>query len=289
MLRVFRRIRRWHTYPVLILPLQRGPLHGFYHFFVGYFLPVFWFSATRPSTKVAIMDSTPFNEWFELLPGLSPEILPRDTVVKIAYRARLWGFAQGYRVRAFVGWDKREFFAKRKFPLIHQRILSRISTFSTEKKERMPKIILLGRDFTPLHYRGKLKSRYGVAKRNIPNLGETAKFLSEKWDLELVDPATLSPLGMAQKTLHAEILIGQHGAALANMFFLRPKSHVIEIGWEQIREPQTLDMYRRLATELGHYWQRPILQEDRFDAIDPTELESVLEKTLSAGKTNPSG
>lgn len=273
-------LRRWGKYPILLLPLQRGPLHGFFHFFMGYFLPVFGFRLKHPHKKIAVMDSAPLNTWFDLLPGPGPEIVPRDKVVKIAYLARFARYARGFRVKAFVGWDKSDRYSKRDLATLRDALREHTSSSAGSVSTRRPQIIILGRDFTPRHYAENLPTRYGTAKRNVPNLKEVVSALSKEWDIELVDGATISPVEMVAKCLSASVLIGQHGAALTNLFFLTPGSHVVEIGWPELADNEFLDMYRKMSHELGLAWQRPILQTDRFSKIDAEDLDLVLRNTI---------
>ena len=243
---------------------------------MGYFLPVFGFCLKHPLKKIAVMDSTPLNNWFDLLPGAGPEIVPRDKVVKIAYLARFARYARGFRVRAFVGWDKSDRYSKRDLAAIRDALRQHTSSIAASVTTRRPQIIVLGRDFTPQHYAENLPTRYGTAKRNIPNLKEVVSALSKEWDIELVDGATISPIEMVAKCLSASVLIGQHGAALTNLFFLPPGSHVVEIGWPELANDDYLDMYRKMCLELGLQWQRPILQSDKFSNIDARDVDSLL-------------
>ena len=222
------------------------------------------------------MDSAPLNTWFDLLPGPEPEIVPRDKVVKIAYLARYARYARGFRVKALVGWDKSDRFSKRDLAIIRDALREHASSSAASVSTRRPKIIVLGRDFTPQHYAENLPTRYGTAKRNIPNLSEIVSALSRNWDIELVDGATISPIEMGAKCLSASVLIGQHGAALTNLFFLPPGSHVVEVGWPELEDNQFLDMYRRLSQELGLHWQRAILQTDRFSEVELSALALIL-------------
>ena len=273
-------LRRWGKYPILLLPLQRGPLHGFFHFFMGYFLPVFGFRLKYPHKKIAVMDSAPLNTWFDLLPGPGPEIVPRDKVVKIAYLARFARYARGFRVKAFVGWDKSDRYSKRDLATIRDALREHTSSIAASVTTRRPQVIVLGRDFTPQHYAENLPTRYGTAKRNIPNLKEVVSALSKEWDIELVDGATISPIEMVAKCHSASVLIGQHGAALTNVFFLPPESHLVEIGWPDLADENYLDMYRAMSIELGIGWQRPILQENRFSEINARDLDLILRQTV---------
>lgn len=277
-------IRRRH-YPTLFLPIQRGPIHGFYHFFMGYLVPLFREVSIKPGLKYAVMDAHPLNHWFELLPTAPAEIVDQAKTVKLAYLSRHTGYARGYRVKGLVGWDKWLWFHKRNLADIARSMRSHLTEASSSVSTTTPEVIVFGRDYTPEHYATKLPTRYGTAKRNIPNLGEVVDQLSKSLDVELVDGALLTPLEMFKKVSHAKVVVGQHGAALTNLFFLRPGSHVIEVAWPDLRRDDQYEMYRLLAEELGHHWSRPILQEDKFAPISATELEKLIEVALENAKS----
>lgn len=273
-------IRRRH-FPTLFLPLQRGPLHGFYHFFMGYFVPVYWQSVSKPNRKIAVMDSTPFNHWFDLLPGGTPEIIDQAKTVKIAYLGARSGYAKGYRVVPLVGWDKWLWFHSRNLKRIAEHMRIHFTELTADIHTTTPEVIVLGRDHTPEHYAEKLPTRYGVAKRNIPNLKELVDELSQSFDVELVDGALFSPQEMFVKCSRAKILVGQHGAALTNLFFMTPGSHVMEIAWPELASDDYLEMYRLMAKETGIHWTRPILQEDRFAKINVNTTASLVKEALA--------
>ena len=274
-MRLLRTLLRIPQYPVLLLPVQRGPLHGFYHFFVGYLLPAYWEMKKHPTKKYAVVDATPLNHWYSILPS-SVEIVSQSAAIRIAFHARFTGYARGYRIRGLVGWDKWLLFEKRNLSAIAISIREHLARVTHSSDAETHDIVVLGRDFTPAHYAEHLPTRYGVAKRNIPNLKEAVEELKSQHDIELVDAATLSPEEVFFKCYSAKVIVAQHGAALSNIVFMKPGSLVVEIGWEEISEDNKVDMYRRLSNELGLQWIRPILQKEKFDPIQAEELKIVL-------------
>lgn len=267
---------RYRNYPYLLLPVTRGPIHGFYHFFTGYFIPVLAFKIRRPESAVAVVDSTPLNYWFDLLPGKPVAILDSHRALKIAYRARRVGFARGYRVRAFKDWDKQTNFKKKQIARIAEMARAFFADQTNGVRTRTPQILFFGREFTPEYYEKFLPTRYGIAKRNIPNLHEVAEALSADFDLEYVDPAAHTPLEILKKCQHASVLIGQHGAALSNLFFMQPGSSVVEIAWPNLRDSGNLNMFRLLSEEVGVKWSRPILQADKFALVSKDSIRAII-------------
>lgn len=195
-----------------------------------------------------------------------------EKALKVSYRAKTFGFASGYTVKALVRWDK--------WLRFHKRPLAEIATelqkdFSQRAEENAPKsatIVIFGRDHTPAHYQENLPTRYGVAKRNIPNLADVAAFLNEHIPTTLIDPVLLTPEEIFAVCHHAKVVVGQHGAALTNVIFMPPGRNVVEIAWPDLADNDVLEMYRLLSREIGLNWTRPILQKNRFSAIDPELL-----------------
>lgn len=270
---------RYRKYPRLFLPLQRGPLHGFYHFFVGYFLPTFWFARDKVSTEFCVVDSGQFNDWFDVLPDKPREIVSKDKALKVAFRSRLMKFANGYRVAPIIGWDKSNSFSTRPFQEIATKLNLVTSQEARQVKTRRPDVLVFGRDFLPESYE-HMPNRYGAGKRDIPNLSEVSEQLSRYFDLEHIDPAALPPMEVIAKCQSAKVVVGQHGAALTNLFFLPPGSTVIEIGWKALESEAELDMYRLLSEKLGHNWVRPLLQEDRYSSINCEDLRPFVSDAL---------
>lgn len=229
----------------------------------------------NPAKKFAVVDATPLNHWYSILPT-SVEIVSQSAAIKIAYHARFTGYARGYKILGLVGWDKGLLFEKRNLSEIAISLREDLAGVTPNTVVETHDILVLGRDFTPTHYAEHLPTRYGVAKRNIPNLSEVVQVLRSHLDIELVDPATLSPEEVFIKFFKAKVVVAQHGAALSNIVFMKPDGLVVEIGWEQISDDNKVDMYRRLSKELGLRWIRPILQQEKFDPIQADDLKRAL-------------
>jgi hypothetical protein len=286
-LRIARQLLRRSTYPVLLIPLQRGPLHGFYHFLIGYFIPALLFAVKNPRTPIAIVDSEPLNHWFNLFPSSLREPVERWRAIKIVKYSGIWGFSNGYRVKGFSGWDKWQTFRSREFRSVMDILNPYLRDRCKGTQTSSPEIIIMGRGFTPDYYAKHLPTRYGVAKRNIPNLEQVVAELEAQFSIELVDGATLSPEEMITKCSTAKIIVGQHGAALSNLLFLNPGSAVIEIGWPTILKDNQADIFRMLCKELGIFWTRPTLQQDKFSAISPSLLAKKIREVLELIAKSP--
>lgn len=268
-----RRVRRRRKrLPTLLLPITRGPLENFYHFFMGYFVPVYWNRLQHPHRDLAVMSIPPFNDWFDLLPGDSLKQVDQAKAMKHAFLADSRGFAQHYRVDGLMYWDKWENFGGKPLRNIATEMQVNLQELAGGIQTTTPEVVVLGRGYTPEFYAKRAKKPYGASKRDIPNLAEITDTLGKYYDVELVDGAAISPLEMFLKCNKAQIVVGQHGAGLTNIFFSQPASAMLEIVWPALLPDAHVNIYGPLCDELGVRWSRPTLQADSFTCVDPGEV-----------------
>lgn len=278
--KLLRQALRYRRYPVLLLPAPRGPMHGFYHFFFGYFVPSYQFKVENPGKNVVVVDSEPFNEWFEVLPGNEVSVISQAEALTISVKSRIKGFASGHRVHSIVNWDKGSDFPKRRLREISKRMKSDFGALTVSSEKNHSEILILGRNHSPDFYKKLPPNRHGAGKRNIPNIQELSALVSEHHSVEYLDPAEYKPIEIYSKISNANCIVGQHGAALCNAFFLKPGASVIEIGWEGLEEKQALGMYRVLCDELGLMWSRPILQSSQHSEVDIYKLADIVLRAM---------
>jgi hypothetical protein len=200
--------------------------------------------------------------------------------IKLACLSSRTGYASGYKITPLIKWDKWGVFKSKKLATIAQDFLTEFESRGLLKGGADLDIVILGRDFTPDYFRENLPSRYGVAKRNIPNLQAIADCLSKHFRVELIDGAKATPAEMVNTCRRASLMIGQHGAALTNLFFMKPGSRVLEIVWNNFGPETHLDMYKQLSLELGIHWRRVALQENRFGEVSCVDLLPIVMREL---------
>lgn len=267
-------------FPVLLLPLTRGPIQNFYHFFFGYFVPLYWQRMNNPKQTIAVMAVTPFNHWFDLLPGERPKVLDQAKTAQNAYLADSRGFSRHYRLEPIFYWDKWEKFPERQLRHIATRMADDLTRRTKGLATTTPEIVVLGRGHIPEYYAEELGKVYGAAKRNIKNLDEVVKVLSTKYSVELLDGAVVSPEEMFVKCRNARLLLGQHGAGLTNAFFLAPGAAMLEIVWPGFLTNAHINIYGPLCDELGVRWSRPVLQDDPHSGVPINALVREVEALL---------
>ena len=275
------RIRaRRKALPTLFVPITRGPIENFYHFFTGYFVPVYWQRMQQPHQHIVVMSVEPFNHWFDLLPGGAPKILPQSKAMKQAFLADSRGYTRDYRVEGVMYWDKWEHFGDKPLSQIAAQMREDLTLQTSGMDSRTPEIVVLGRGHTPDFYTEHSPRPYGATKRNISNLPEIVEVLSRRYSVELLDGAAISPEEMFHKCSHASLILGQHGAGLTNVFFATPGSVMLEIVWPEFLHNAHINIYGPLCDQLGLRWSRPALQADALSPVDPGAVVSEVDKLL---------
>jgi len=152
-------------------------------------------------------------------------------------------------------------------------IKKRLDTFHSHKNEKLknsidePRVILIKRSLD--HYYNSVNSEIkssGIQRRSIANIEELEAALRLKFsnfNLLILEGTSLAY--QLAEFRAADIVIAQHGAALANLIFARPGTKVIEIFPKGGKESE--ECFRSLAKclKLSHY---SFEQDSKHAAID---------------------
>lgn len=268
-------MRRRANNPTLLVPDTRGPLHNYFHFLIGYFVPIFGWSSKHPSDSFSLTSCPPFDHWFELLPKTSSRIIDPAVVIKEILRTDIWGRSRNFKIHKVSGWDKWERFSSRPLREIADLVVEthQAESLGASTGNRL----ILGREHVPSGFPRRHLQKYGATRRNIQNIKEVSSHLESAAGFKYIDPATLSPLETVRLFGTAEVLLAQHGAALANMLFCRPGTKIIEITWRGFEHNPHYPIYELLANRLGLHYQRLQIQEDPFSPINKEDIYSQLE------------
>ncbi|WP_245867923.1 glycosyltransferase family 61 protein [Pontimonas salivibrio] len=215
------------------------------------------------------------DKWFEWLPQKPAQTMDAVEGLQTAYRARKRGFARGFVIETFTDWDLYRNFSQRPLSEVSEHIRGRFVPPHEPKPGDKPKAVVLIRDHVPDALTQHPTREFGPAKRNIPNLKTVAKSLEKHFSVELLDGSAKTPEETVAACSNADLLIGQHGAGLANALFLPPGAQVIEIGWNPVGS-NPLGHFEALSAELGLGWKYLALQEDQFAPISAEDLEREL-------------
>jgi hypothetical protein len=255
-----------------------GSVEHYYHFLLGYLVPVVAWQARHPGTPVTVRSCGPLNAWWDLLGEDSDiEVVPAGTMLQ-----RVAGRHQRMRLMR---------------PLDNPRLLTdadieharaRITRLAGVPRARAAGGILVI-DRAPGHrfYSGDDPEvpTAGSERRSVPNMGEIVEALGGLGEVRVVDAAALTPREQVEAAAAATVLVGQHGAGLANALWLPPGAGVVEILPPMGSSVRDLFGYLARRQGLGY---RAVPQADHHSAIDP-EVVLTAAREVRAGAGRPVG
>lgn len=305
-----------HDVPYFLFPHQgRGKSTHFYHFLLTCFIPVFGFCSAPRFPVVAVQDSGPLNRWWQEIPGqqrvvvlshaqMIQEILQRTTNLQPSFfvwlgrqiiSRKAGTFLQTQRnmnkgVRTMMrskrlagtgiitlpnfewrgageGGDMRQ---------IVSNFMSSLGIPRTLTPSKKPKIVVIERSEIPSFYKKNEDADYGPARRSIPNLKLVATALEPLGEVRILSPENLELRQVIEEISQADVLVGQHGAGLANMVWMREKKYVIEIS-----HTQTPGLYFPVLARLANLkLERLVCQESAHAPVAPHEVFAAVKNTL---------
>lgn len=265
--RVRRADRRVRRHRMLLVPRNwGGSVQTFYHFLLGYFLPVtLWLEHAR-MRHIVLRDCGPMNCWFDLLPP-DVEVEVVQPGVALAAVTGKW-----MRYRAIRGLDDPEHFDARRLRSARAAVLTRIG----ERGQVTPnRVVVVDRGSSDAFHRGpgSETEMSGSERRSTPNLAAVVRSLPFTVPVDVVDTAVLAPVEQIRVIRDCRVLVGQHGAGLAHMLWLEPGATVVEI--QPPVPDEALDLFARLAATLGHGYVR-VTQESVHAPVEPDLLRAAL-------------
>lgn len=172
--------------------------------------------------------------------------------------------------------------------LIQARLAGAISTERNAILQRVPKkagpiIVLINRGPAHPHYSspGTEAAGAGLQRRSIRNFTQMRDALLARHDRVIVDVLEGKSLAYQIALFQlADIVVAQHGAALANLVWSRESTAVLEIMPRQRVRPRDSRFFVILATELGQNYKR-IDQTDIHGDVDVGGLLQTIERVSS--------
>jgi len=249
-----------------------GSVQQFYHFLLGYLMPLSLWLDRKPSEQVLVRDCGPMNIWLDAMGGETRlETIPTGSALHVVVGNRM-------KHTVLQGLDDPAKFKSKTLVKGAVSIQMRLG-MDPILSSKEPAILVIDRatseDF--YHQNGSETEMSGKERRHIPNLKHLPDIYSGVIPMKVVDLARLSPRHQIQVAKESSTLIGQHGAGLAHMLWMEPGSHIIEIA--PPLPTQVQEIFSRLAKTLGHSYTR-IPQQGVHAQID---LELIL---LSLESTN---
>lgn len=229
---------------MMVVPAQwQGSVEHFYHFFLGYFMPLVLWQERTGTMSFEVRDCGPMNPWFSLLrPGSDVDLMPPGVMLQ-----RVLTHLQERQI--LHGWDDPQRFHRASLAEFSGAVLDRLD--APRQLDGLDRIVVLDRRPGPAFFSsaGAEVSGSGAEWRSVPNMAEVAAALEPLGQVELVDAAGLTPQEQVRRFAGARLLVAQHGAGLANIVWLPPGSGVVEI---QPPLPPIIDtIFPNLAAAVG--------------------------------------
>ena len=253
-----------------------GSVQEFYHFLLGYFAPLVLWLERNPRRPFSVRDCGPMNPWFALLPG-NPDLevlTPGDMLHLFAARSRPSIVLRGM--------DDPTKFHSRDVMSFRYLVLSANAVEATSNEPRVTIIDRLSSGSFNKTTAAEVPAS-GRDVRSTPNLSHLATALLEpQKDLPwgIVDAAEIPPQGQLELFASTTVLVGQHGAGLANMVWMPPGGAVVEI--QPPRPDYEPPFFRNLAQACGHTYIQ-IDQEHDHAEISERKFHAVMNHVLKSG------
>lgn len=237
--------RKWRIKRTMAVPANwQGTPDHFYHFLLGYFMPVILWQQRTGTMEFAVRDCGPMNPWFELTrPGTDIEFMPPGIMLE-----RLLSHRQERVILR--DWDNPTRFHRRSLAVFSRVIQDRVGV-SPRVRSDAPHITVLDRRPSTEYYRSDIADSHGSGadRRSIPNVDELAAALESLGEVTLLDTAGMTPAEQVGALAETDLLVAQHGAGLANMVWLPAGGAVLEI--RPPLPPTINEIFSNLASARG--------------------------------------
>jgi hypothetical protein len=229
---------------LLVPALWSGSVEHFYHFLLGYLLPIALWHEGTGGAAATVRDCGPMAPWLDLLQGhIDLEVIAPGLMLQ-----RLVRGDQAATVLAPLD-DPRSF---------DHEMLQRFREFGRAiagpdamAAPAPARITLVDRGASHPHFDTSAAEipLSGSTRRSVPNMQDLAAALTAVGTVELTDLADLTPAQQILVSTQTSIFVAQHGAALANMVWMAPGSSVVEI--QSPQAPSEAGIFEGLARACG--------------------------------------
>ena len=269
--------KRWRIERVMVVPAQwQGSVEHFYHFFLGYFMPLVLWQERTGTMAFTVRDCGPMNPWFELLrPGTDLDFMQPGTMLQRVLTRR-------QAMQILHGWDDPTRFHRASLDTFVEAVRARVN--HPEALEAQPRITVLDRRPTPAFYLDTSSEvlSSGADWRSIPNMTDVAQSLENLGRVTLLDTAALTPREQVEALANSDLLVAQHGAGLANMVWMPEGSAVLEI--KPPLAPTINEIFANLAAARG-LDHLSVDQADEHAAVDIAAVNAAATRLVNARGT----
>lgn len=256
---------------VLLVPNQwDGSVQEYYHFLLGYLGPVLVWLERHPGAPIAMRDCGPMQPWIDTLLGKENlEILNPGAMLHLFASKR-------HRSRVLRGFDDPSHFDPSHLQAFRRIALARAGLSNSTHTTRITVIDRASSGDFNASPAAEVPAS-GAAVRSVPNLRDVVGapgFLPASRSVDVVDAAHMEPVEQMRLFSSTSLLVGQHGAGLANMLWMPRGSAVVEI--LPPSPPWVAPIFSNLAAALGH---RIVVvpQDDPHAPVDADALATAVQ------------
>jgi len=243
----------------------RGSIQHYFHFFLGGFVPLVHYLAIRRNQNPIHIrnDVGSMLRIIRELPVSLAEVgESRETVLR--------GFD------AYLDNDLKPGGINRMTPEIRSVVLTYLedNTPAETADQDYPRIVLIQRDHDAFFQTDKAEVKSsGAERRSIANQRQVQLSLEKEFGdrFQNIILENREIFSQYQLFRRADLVIGQHGAALANIFFMSPGSRIVEICPPLARK---MNMFANLAKQCGIRYQS-LEQETNHAPVAADRLLSI--------------
>jgi hypothetical protein len=244
----------------------RGSVEHFYHFLLGYLLPLVSATAHHPANRALIVrECGPMTHHFRELNGWNFEILPKDQF------ERHRGSALALEPPGF---DDPSRYNQAGLRASVDRLAEAFALTERSLSRNPLRILIIDRGESHPFYQSAAAELKGSGKlrRSIPNLRDLVPAFQDLATIVMVELEAMRLQEQARLFRSADIIIAQHGAALANLVWCGPGAMVIEIGDIKPTIPFFSDLSK--VFELDHH---KVGQTSGHAPVDLLEIRRIVE------------
>ncbi len=272
-----------------------GSVQHFHHFLYAMLVPLLdqWYTLTsrHRSARIFVQSCGPFDKVLKELNLPRIEIAPPDPALKRRVQKQIADGDQGVEIVLLKRHDYPRSYRGRVYRVARDllsfrhadTINSHVEHINSRFKPGSPRILMIDRAKPDAFYASKHSEvkTAGSERRSIPNFAELAAALDEKF-------GNVLPVTLEGKTLlyqmalfsSVDLIVCQHGAALANLIWSRPGTRVIEIMPADIAENHAYNAFGRLTPCVdAEYWR--LSQETSHSPVDAAALCALVAESLS--------
>lgn len=267
----FRRAQKrlYQSRMLLVADNWDGSVQQFYHFMLGYFMPLCTWLDDHGLQPITVRDCGPMNIWFDSLAKTSDiQIIQPGSALHLIIGKRM-------KMRVLKGLDDPRRFNASRLHAGTRAIVLLLFDSGLPANSGDRKIVVIDRASSERFYHepGSETHMSGQERRSIPNLSQLPHLLDDDLESEVVDFAQISPTEQIRTARKASVLVGQHGAGLVQMLWMKAPGLVIEIA--PPLPPQVEFLFQLLAETLGHDYVR-IPQSSVHAPVNLEELAGIL-------------